>query len=65
MAKCTVDPDGKTIRVYSDSGEYLYSYNKNYPDMRFGIAKEKIIGCYKFVVNNDGSSGFVYVGSDS
>lgn len=63
MAKHIIDPDDKTVRVYSDAGDFLWSYNPNYPDIRFDIQTEKTICGYKFIVTDHGCS-FVYVGSD-
>ena len=59
MNKCDVcgkETGDKTAKVYSDTGEFI--------DMRFGIAKEKIIGNYKIAENDDGSSSFIYIGRD-
>ena len=44
-----------TVKVYSDTGEFI--------DMRFGIEKEKTICGYKFVVTDYGLD-FIYVGRD-
>ena len=60
-----VNVDGRVINVYSDAGEFLWAYNPNYPNMRFGIEKEKVICGYKFTVNDDDSSSFIYIGSYS
>jgi hypothetical protein len=57
--------DGKIIRVFSNTGKYLWSYNPDCPELRFGIEREKTICGYKFTINDDGSSTFMYVGSDS
>ena len=63
MAKYIEDIDGKAIHVYSDDGRFLYSYNRDYPEMRFGIEREKTIYGYKFTETDNGWS-IVYVGRD-
>lgn len=58
MSQCNVyskKTEDKTVRVYSDTGEFI--------DMRFGIEKEMTMCGYKFMVTDYGLS-FIYVGSD-
>lgn len=60
MSKHIMDPDRKTIYVYSDDGEFMWSLNTDFPGMRFGIQKDKNICGYKFKIHDDGSCSFMY-----